>query len=444
MEYYLNPYSQILKSGKTITFYQPPSKNLLTPNIEIEGTAEQESLIKKLIDGQKIDKSIISNSIGEEKTEFLIQNNILINSKIDTEGIFSRTSFFYNQYFTKQTFKNLLEKKVLILGCGGIGSSVAWLLICMGVGNMTILDYDCVEFSNLNRMFMFNSFDVGKKKIDVLSQKLMAINPEANIKKVDLRIESESQLEEICKSDNYDLVIKALDSPSIFPMWLDNVCFKLGLPYVTGITLRDRVLIGPTFLPDKCPIGWSDIIQQEESTERIFGLVPSVGAMLFHVSDEIVIEAMKILLEKESLKYCGMIYTENIFSGEQEVIQSSRYPFLLEDNKPRNILHNVLIMLLLGCFSLISSKMLVVSFFASIIMPFISRSKKSNILKITFIDTTVFSIFLNYYVVANILGIHSFFGVISFLFVTVSIVNLINLIIVIGIINAVSFVESKM
>lgn len=63
---------------------------------------------------------------------------------------------------------SLAQKRVLIIGVGGVGQHVATYLATNGVTNLTIVDYDKVELSNLNRQILLNELDLGKLKVDVV------------------------------------------------------------------------------------------------------------------------------------------------------------------------------------------------------------------------------------------------------------------------------------
>jgi len=78
--------------------------------------------------------------------------------------------------------QKLSEAVVGIAGCGGLGSNVAFALARSGVGKLVLVDFDVVDITNLNRQQFFLS-DVGMKKVDALSEKLLQINPQIKIEK---------------------------------------------------------------------------------------------------------------------------------------------------------------------------------------------------------------------------------------------------------------------
>jgi adenylyltransferase/sulfurtransferase len=105
---------------------------------------------------------------------------------------------------------NLLKsKKVLIIGVGGVGQHVATYLATNGVTNLTIVDYDKVELSNLNRQILLTELDLGKLKVDVVKSALLSRNSDAHINSINLKVD-ESNIDELVKG--YDLIIDAVDN----------------------------------------------------------------------------------------------------------------------------------------------------------------------------------------------------------------------------------------
>ncbi len=78
--------------------------------------------------------------------------------------------------------KAIINSKILIIGAGGLGSSVADYLSRAGVGIIGIADFDKVSLSNIHRQSLFNSKDIGKFKVKVLKERINIINPLTNIK----------------------------------------------------------------------------------------------------------------------------------------------------------------------------------------------------------------------------------------------------------------------
>lgn len=110
---------------------------------------------------------------------------------------------------TEDKLISLARKKVLIIGVGGVGQHVSTYLVTNGVTNLTIVDYDKVELSNLNRQILLTELDLGKLKVDVVKSALLSRNSDAHIESLNLKVD-ESNIDELVK--DYDLVIDAVDN----------------------------------------------------------------------------------------------------------------------------------------------------------------------------------------------------------------------------------------
>lgn len=75
----------------------------------------------------------------------------------------------------------LAASRVILLGCGGVGGWAAEALVRTGVGHLTLVDKDTVELSNINRQLVATRASLGRSKVEALRERLLAINPEADI-----------------------------------------------------------------------------------------------------------------------------------------------------------------------------------------------------------------------------------------------------------------------
>ena len=109
----------------------------------------------------------------------------------------------------KDDLLSLSQKRVLIVGVGGVGQHIATYLLTNGVTNLTIVDFDKVELSNLNRQFLVTEEDVGKNKVDVVKTALLKRNNEGKITSLNLKV-TDDNADNLVKG--YDLVIDAVDN----------------------------------------------------------------------------------------------------------------------------------------------------------------------------------------------------------------------------------------
>ena len=130
--------------------------------------------------------------------------------------------------------KKLKAANVLLVGTGGLGAPLGLYLAAAGIGHIGLVDFDVVDFTNLQRQVIHFTADVGRKKLDSAAEKMQAINPHLKITRHEVALSSENALE-ILK--NYDLVVDGTDN---FPTryLVNDACVLLGKPNVYGSIFR--------------------------------------------------------------------------------------------------------------------------------------------------------------------------------------------------------------
>lgn len=113
----------------------------------------------------------------------------------------------------KDGLERLKGANVLVVGVGGVGAYAAEMLVRAGIGSMTIADSDTVSPSNINRQLIALNSTVGRLKTDVLSERLLDINPQLKLKVVPEYIKDE-KTDEILDSDHFDYIVDAIDTLS--------------------------------------------------------------------------------------------------------------------------------------------------------------------------------------------------------------------------------------
>src|ERR1700747_980541 len=124
--------------------------------------------------------------------------------------------------------------KVLCIGAGGLGSPLALYLGAAGVGTLGIVDFDVVDYTNLQRQIIHSTADVGRPKLDSAAEKLKAMNPFLNIKKFNTRLSSDNALELF---KEFDIICDGTDN---FPTryLVNDACVLTGKPNVYGSIFR--------------------------------------------------------------------------------------------------------------------------------------------------------------------------------------------------------------
>src|SRR4029078_8499911 len=130
--------------------------------------------------------------------------------------------------------KKICSTSVLCIGAGGVGSPIALYLAAAGVGRLGILDFDAVDFSNLQRQIIHSTSDVGRPKTESARETIQGINPHVELVLYNTRLSSENAREIISQ---YDIVVDGTDN---FPTrYLTNdACVLLKKPNVYGSIFR--------------------------------------------------------------------------------------------------------------------------------------------------------------------------------------------------------------
>jgi adenylyltransferase/sulfurtransferase len=105
--------------------------------------------------------------------------------------------------------RKLKAAKVLCIGAGGLGSPVAMYLAAAGVGTIGLVDFDVVDFSNLQRQILHSTPDVGRPKLASAKDKLAALNPEIEIRTHEVALSSENAMELFAP---YDVIVDGTDN----------------------------------------------------------------------------------------------------------------------------------------------------------------------------------------------------------------------------------------
>ncbi len=130
--------------------------------------------------------------------------------------------------------QKLKAAKVLCIGAGGLGSPLALYLTAAGVGTLGLVDFDVVDYTNLQRQILHTTNDVGRKKLDSAGEKLKAINPFLNLRTFETRLTSGNALELFRE---FDIVADGTDN---FPTryLVNDACVLTGKPNVYGSIFR--------------------------------------------------------------------------------------------------------------------------------------------------------------------------------------------------------------
>jgi len=128
----------------------------------------------------------------------------------------------------------LKRARVLLIGTGGLGAPLGLYLAAAGVGHLGLVDFDVVDFSNLQRQVTFSTGDVGKHKTAAAKARLSGLNPTIQIETFETRLTSENALELF---RDFDIIVDGTDNfPTRF--LVNDACLLLGKPNVYGSIFR--------------------------------------------------------------------------------------------------------------------------------------------------------------------------------------------------------------
>src|SRR5687767_10735056 len=130
--------------------------------------------------------------------------------------------------------RKLKVSSVLCIGAGGLGSPAAMYLAAAGVGRIGIVDFDVVDFSNLQRQLLHGTPDVGRTKLDSARDRLNALNPHVDIQTYETALSSENALKLF---EPYDVILDGTDN---FPTryLVNDACVLSGKPNAYGSIFR--------------------------------------------------------------------------------------------------------------------------------------------------------------------------------------------------------------
>ena len=134
------------------------------------------------------------------------------------QAIFRRTELLLGD----EAMSSISEKRVIIFGVGGVGSWCAESLVRSGIKHLTIIDSDRVCITNINRQLMATSKTIGQVKVEALKERLLSINPQAEITALQQIFTAETA--ESFNIGSYDYIIDAIDSLKDKALLIEMAC----------------------------------------------------------------------------------------------------------------------------------------------------------------------------------------------------------------------------
>jgi len=247
---------------------------------------------------------------------------------------FSRNFEFFNSILpigmNKYEIQNtLLDSQVVVLGCGGLGSHIILELAALGIGNLTIVDFDKIELSNLNRQILYKETDIGKKKVFVARDNIMQFNSKIKVNAIEKKIESPADVTKIIKG--HDLVICVADKPrNEMVNWLNAACCTEKIPYINGgLDIRKAVFYSVIPGETGCTECWKSSLTEEKrkfidedniTANDYIAPAPALSALVSITAGAMVCETVKLLTD---LQYASLTNNLKTFSFDDLTITTT-------------------------------------------------------------------------------------------------------------------------
>lgn len=195
--------------------------------------------------------------------------------------------------YSKGDQETLLRSKVMVVGAGGLGSPILLYLAANGVGNLTVIDSDRVELSNLQRQIIHDSESLGRPKTEVAKRKIEKLNPDVRVSVIAGRL-SRSNARNLVSS--HDMVVDASDNFDT-KFLVNDACILERKPFSIGSVLEYHGQTS-TFIPGKSPCYRCLFKQPPEGSipttaeVGVLGTVPGIIGIIQAT------EVIKVLLDK--------------------------------------------------------------------------------------------------------------------------------------------------
>jgi hypothetical protein len=236
--FYMKQYFPIYKSGNFFCIGIPDTFQY----IEKIFTQELENQVKKLLSEGVNKKEFRKGNIYYE----LLKKNMLIEFK-DYQFYFNNRNRLFFQYMElPQIPVDKLCSKILIFGAGAAGSTIAILLLQFGFKNIIIIDDDKVEQTDVEKTLIFRKEHLNRDKVECIGE-IAKENYGIEIKTLFFRPTNKKEILEVIDNYNPDVIVKACDPDLSFRIFLNDICFNKGIPFLHMSYSFERINLGPFY-----------------------------------------------------------------------------------------------------------------------------------------------------------------------------------------------------
>jgi molybdopterin/thiamine biosynthesis adenylyltransferase len=226
--------------------------------------------------------------------------------------------------------KKLTDATVMVVGAGALGNEVLKNLALIGVGNITIIDFDLIEGSNLTRSVLFRAKDQGRPKADVAAEAVVDINPDVKVKSIHADVTQDIGLGLVRQTD---VVIGCLDNREA-RLWLNRMCWKVNTPWIDG-GIQEINGVAKVFVPHRGPCYECGMTENDyrlaqlryscpllSRDEILAGRTPTAPTIASIIGGLQVQEALKLLHDMPVAEGSALV-----FNGVANQFYQTKYPF---------------------------------------------------------------------------------------------------------------------
>lgn len=209
---------------------------------------------------------------------------------------------------------------VLIVGCGGIGCTSAELLARAGVGQITLIDADTIEMSNLQRQIAYVEENIGFYKSEILAKRLKQINPHIRIESYTSKLD-ESNAEQLISTQ--DLVLDGCDNFTTRYL-INQMCTQLNIPLISASAIGFQ---GQLFMVEGDSACYECLFPKEEHVNEslrcadsgVLATTPNVMASLQAHHALLYLGLAKTPLKQKLLLWDGLSMKQRLLAFEKDI-----------------------------------------------------------------------------------------------------------------------------
>lgn len=134
--------------------------------------------------------------------------------------------------------EGLASKTVLVLGCGGVGGYVVEALARSNIGRIILVDFDLIDETNINRQIIALNSTIGRRKVDVLEERIKEINSNCNVIKINEFINNENI--DLLFQSQIDFFVDACDTMLVKKMVISE-CLKKNIPFISSMGTGNKL-----------------------------------------------------------------------------------------------------------------------------------------------------------------------------------------------------------